>query len=222
MLVASVVVTAALYAIPHGRMVAYPLLLLSTLAHEVGHGMAAILAGGRFHAFAMWADGSGVATTSVMPTRWARALVAAGGLLGPAVLAAIGFGLARRPKHARWALTVAAIGLAVLLVIVVRSVFAALFVAVLAVALGWLGRKASAEMAQLALVFLAVQLALSVFSRADYLFTPSARTAAGDMPSDVGQMAEALVLPYWFWGGVCGLASVAVLAWGVGRFWRRG
>ena len=36
-LIASIVVTVALYAIPYGHYIAYPLMLLSTLAHEMGH-----------------------------------------------------------------------------------------------------------------------------------------------------------------------------------------
>jgi hypothetical protein len=36
------------------------------------------------------------------------------------------------------------------------------------------------------------------------------------MPSDVAQIAEALWLPYWFWGGLLAVVSVAVL---VGGLW---
>src|SRR5436190_19576046 len=39
-LVVSVVLTAVLYVIPFGRTVAWPLVLISTLAHELGHGLA--------------------------------------------------------------------------------------------------------------------------------------------------------------------------------------
>ena len=49
---------------------------------------------------------------------------------------------------------------------------------------------------QTALLLLAVQLALSVFSRGDYLFTNVALTSAGPMPSDVAVMSDALFLPY--------------------------
>ena len=45
-LVGSAVVTGLLYVIPFGDVIAYPLLLLSTLVHELGHGIAAILVGG--------------------------------------------------------------------------------------------------------------------------------------------------------------------------------
>ena len=73
---------------------------------------------------------------------------------------------------------------------------------------------------QLTVVFLAVQLTLSVFSRSDYLFTDVAHTSNGPMPSDVAVMQQALVLPYWFWGGVCALFSVTVLWFGIKRFLR--
>ena len=66
-------------------------------------------------------------------------------------------------------------------------------------------------------MFVSVQLALSVFSRGDYLFTPN----AGPFPSDVANMATSLFLPYWFWGLVCGGFSLAVLAAG-GWFFLRG
>src|SRR4051794_35164874 len=42
----STAVTLALYMIPYGRFLARPLLLLSTLAHELGHGLTALVLGG--------------------------------------------------------------------------------------------------------------------------------------------------------------------------------
>ena len=70
-------------------------------------------------------------------------------------------------------------------------------------------------------ILLAVQLGLSVFSRSDYLFTRTALTVAGPMPSDVSVMAAALFLPYWFWGAVCGALSLLFLFAGVKVFFRR-
>ncbi len=219
-LVVSVAVTAMLYVIPYGRMLAYPLMLLSTLAHELGHGVAAMLTGGRFARFEMWPDGSGVAFMTVAEHRVTQAFVAAGGLLGPAGLAAAGFALGRRTRGARRCLLGFSVLLGLALLLVVRGLFGMMFVGVVIITCWLVARRASAEIAQLVLVFLAVQLALSVFSRGDYLFTPVALTQGGVMASDVGQMAQALWLPYWFWGGVCGLASVAVLTFGVRSYWR--
>jgi membrane-associated phospholipid phosphatase len=77
-------------------------------------------------------------------------------------------------------------------------------------------------MAQFSLVFLAVNLAVSVFTRGDYLFTDVAGTSRGNMPSDVANMSKALFLPYWFWGAVCGLISVAALCVGLWVYLREG
>ncbi|MCA9556873.1 MAG: M50 family metallopeptidase, partial [Myxococcales bacterium] len=80
--------------------------------------------------------------------------------------------------------------------------------------------KAKPWVSQIAVVFLSVQPAFSVFSRGDYLFMQYANTGSGTMPSDVQKMADALFLPYWFWGAACGLISVAVLLIGLRVFFR--
>lgn len=84
-----------------------------------------------------------------------------------------------------------------------------------------IGLKAGKPVAQFAAVFIAIQLSLSVFSRSDYLFTATAHTAQGPAPSDVAQLAQALFLPYWFWGGLMALLSIAVLGVGCWAFLRR-
>lgn len=220
-LLVAVAVTALLYVIPYGRFVAWPLLLLSTLAHEMGHGVAAVLAGGDFQQFEMWANGSGVAQHAGSYGRLGIAFISAGGLVGPAVAAALLFALARRPTAARGALY--GLGGALLLadVLVVRNLFGLFFVGALGALLILAARSLAPGRAQDVLVFVAVQLALSVYSRGDYLFVEQAMTTAGAMPSDVAQMAQALLLPYWFWGVVCGAFSVAVLVLGLWLYLRK-
>ena len=57
-LLLSVIATLLLYfVVPFGRLIAYPLVLLSTLAHELGHGIAAVLVGGDFEQFVMHDNG---------------------------------------------------------------------------------------------------------------------------------------------------------------------
>jgi hypothetical protein len=218
--VASIAVTVALYVVPYGRLVGYPLVLMSTVVHEMGHGVAGWLVGGRFESFRMYADGSGVAQVVGDDGRFARAFVSAGGLCGPAVVSAIALVFARRPLGARVVLLVLGIALAVIDVVLVRSLFGWIFVLALgaiAIVVGWKGRDWHS---QLVLMFLSVQLALSVFSRGDYLFTAVAKTQNGDFPSDVANMSSALFLPYWFWGALCGLFSIAMLALGGWLFLR--
>lgn len=220
-LLVSLAVTALLYLVPWFAALAYPFMLLSTVAHEMGHGVTALLVGGSFQRFEMWSDGSGVAHVASPASALGRAAVAAGGLIGPAAVAAAGFAWGRTMRGARVCLLAFAFVLLAALLLVVRGFFGFFFVALVAACCATVALKATAEMAQLVLVFLAVQLALSVFARGSYLFTPVAETAGGRMASDVGQIAQALFLPYWFWGAVCGLASILVLAYGVKAYWGR-
>src|SRR5438046_1595734 len=115
-LLLAVVLTVVLPYLPYGPVIAYPLLLLSTLAHELGHGFTALAVGGRFERFQMWADGSGVANAdwSNQPGRIQAALVSAGGLVGPAIVAMVFLIAGRRPALAR--LCLAAVGITLLAV----------------------------------------------------------------------------------------------------------
>ncbi len=206
-------VTLVLYVVPFGRFALYPLLLLSTLVHEAGHGLAALLVGGSFESLVVFADGSGVARTATT-SRAAAAFVAAGGLVGPALLGGVLFGLARWQATARWVL----VGLGALVVVgcltVVANPFGWIYSALVAAACLYIGLRRP-RLAHHALVFLATQLALSVYSRSDYLFTRWAETAAGRLPSDVELMSRALPLPYWVWGAGCAAFSLAVLVAGL-------
>ena len=168
---------------------AYPLLLLSTLAHEMGHGIAAVLVGGEFQSFVLYADASDMASI-VVGGRLAGAWVSAGGLLGPSVAAGVLFILGTRARIARCGLLGVAAALVLACVLVVRNLFGILFVMVVAAAAGGIALRASAPVAQIASVFIGTQLALSVFSRRDYLFAAVAKTANGEMPSDVALIAD--------------------------------
>lgn len=211
----STLVTFGLYVIPFGSFVAYPLLMLSTLVHEMGHGLTALAVGGRFDSFQMWSNGSGVAQIGGFSNRLSSALVSAGGLLGPACAAALGFMLSRKEALARLAFTLLGVFLIASEFLWVRNSFGWIFIGGLAAIYLWLAQQRSGWLVQAALVFFSLQLSLSVFSRADYLFTPIAHTTEGIMPSDVAQIAHVLWLPYWFWGGVCALFSGLVLLLGL-------
>ncbi len=218
-LLVSVLLTGALYSVPLGHTLGYPLVLLSTVAHEMGHGITAWLVGGRFESFEMWSDGSGVAHTA-STGRIASALISAGGLVGPAIAALFCFIMGRSQKLARAALFVLGVIAVLIIVLVVRNLFGILFIAGAALLCLLASIKGGARLSQGLLVFVGVQLALSVYSRGDYLFTPVAQTAQGNMPSDVAHMSEALFLPYWFWGAACGGFSVLVLVFGLYWLWR--
>jgi hypothetical protein len=221
-LLVSAAVTIVLYALPFGRILARPLLLLSTLAHEMGHGITTLLLGGRFERLLLWPSGSGLAEIGLESFgRIRQGLALAGGLVGPAVAAAICFSLGRTGQGARTALWGLGFLLLAAQILVVRNLFGFFFVGLLLAGCLLAASRLTPEAAQWVVVFFGVQLALSVFSRAEYLFTPVARTPAGVFPSDVSRMQAALLLPYWFWGAVCGAFALAVLAYGVRTYWGR-
>ena len=222
LVLAAVVVTAVLYVVPYGFYIGYPLILLSTFVHEMGHGVAAMLVGGTFDSFHMYADASGVAQAHGSFGRIDSAVIAAGGLVGPPILSGLFFAASARPRLARGVLGLFGAAMLIACVWVVRGLFGWLFVGAVGVVCAGLAWKASTMFSQGVVAFLATQLALSVFSRGDYLFTDVAVTGGGTarQPSDVANIAEALFLPYWFWGGLIAVFSVVVLGVGLWAFWR--
>lgn len=216
----SIAATLLLYFVPFGRLIGRPLILFSTFAHEMGHGLAALAVGGEFLHFKMWLNGSGVASTRVADGGVLRAATSLGGLIGPALLSMLLFALATRPRWARWVVGAFGLVCALSVVLVVRNLFGIVFVSgcsALLLAIGWFG---SQRIAHFTLVFLGTQLALTVYSRSDYLFTPIAKTGGGEFPSDVANISRALGMPYWFWGGLIALLSAAILFIGCWIYYR--
>ena len=213
-LVGAAALTLVLYLVPQLATLARPLELLSTLVHELGHGLTALALGGDLNRLLIWPDGSGQAEYTGTFGRLAFAATAAGGLLGPPLGALAMFLASRSARSARVALTAFAVLLLVALVLWVRNLFGLAFVASLCALLGLLLWKGG-RWAQFVTAFLAMQLTLSVFSRSDYLFTSRADTAGGTAPSDVAQIADALFLPFWFWGALIALFSLAILVVGL-------
>ncbi len=210
--------TLLLYFVPGARILGRPLVLLATLVHELGHGLTAMLLGGSFKHLKLWANGSGVASFEGNFSRLGRAAVASGGPLGPPLFALLMLWCARQVDSARLALGIMGVVLLLAALIWLRNLFGFLFVLALAAALGALAWFGSDQVAQIGCAFLAVQMALSVFARVDYLFKSQARTAGGMMPSDTAQIAAALFLPHWFWGALIALAAIGLLGAGLWLF----
>jgi len=66
-----------------------------------------------------------------------------------------------------------------------------------------------------------IQFCLASWGTWDYLFTDSVDIGGRPVPSDTGSIADALLLPYWFWGGLIALVSAAILAWSFYVAWIR-
>ncbi len=199
---------------------AWPQLLVATLAHELGHGFAALLTGGGFDALKIYADGSGVAITSISGAGLQRAFIAAGGPFGPPLAALMLFMAARHARSARAALALVALTLAFAALWWVRNWFGFGWVALCAVVAAWAAWRAPSVATQAFTCFLAVQLCLASLTGVDYLFSRGAVTGAGEFASDTQQIAAQLGGPHWFWGGLIALASLGVMVAGLWLFLR--
>lgn len=212
-LVGSTLATLAIFLTPGLAFIAIPLMYLSTLVHEMGHGVGSLLSGGEWRDFYMYSDGSGVA--HIRPdSHFGVAFSCAAGLVGPAVVAAGFLALGLRPHLARLALLGAGLFFALALILWVRGGFGMTFTALVGGACIAVALIAPNEVARATLLFLATQLALSVYSRGDYLFedyVDGQMTGGKRAPSDVQIMSDSIGMPYWFWGVTCAAFSAAVL-----------
>lgn len=207
---------ALLWQIPYGQQLLYPLTLLATFAHEMGHGLTAMLLGERFDHLLLHADGSGMAVWHGNPGRITTALIAAGGLVGPTVAGITLLLLSRSPRYARAMLATLAALVAMSVLVWLRNPFGVVFLLAWAVTLGVAARALSDTVAAFFLHLIAVTLCLSWFNDLDYMFSAQAMVNGVLQPSDSAVVADALGLTYWFWGGVIAVFSLAMAALGIG------
>ncbi|WP_017325537.1 M50 family metallopeptidase [Synechococcus sp. PCC 7336] len=217
LLLGAAIATVTIWQIPFGHLLLYPFTILSTWFHEMGHGLTALLLGGNFERLELFANGSGLATHSgaVWGGRLGRALVAAGGPLGPAIAGAILIVMARWRRASRGTLAILA-GVLLLSLIWMRSLFGVLAVVAWAGAIALVCLRGSRGAQAFAVPFLGVQACISTFNQLDYLFSQEAVIGGQRFLSDSGQIARQLWLPFWFWGLCLGVLTLGLLA---GSLW---
>ena len=213
LLVSAAIATVAIWQLPFGHQLLYPFTILSVWFHEMGHGLTALLLGGTFQKLELFANGSGVATHGgvVSGGRLGRALVAAGGPLGPAIAGSALIIAARWPKLSRWSLG-ALVAALLLSLIWIRTLFGAIAIVAWAGGIGVIALWGPKWLREFALPFLGVQACVSTYNQLGYLFTREVRIDGQFLLSDSGQVARQLILPYWFWGALLGLLSLGLLA----------
>jgi len=196
-------------------MIQYPLLLLGTWFHEMGHGLTALLLGGKFYYLKIYDNGGGVAYSNVsfsyLNYNIARAITSAGGLLGPAISGAILIASAKRKitsKITLWLLIVIlvlslCIWIHEWLALVILSIFAGIlfFIAILGV------RRLEA----FTLLFLGTQCVLSTYLQTGYLFTKQFERDGRVQYSDTQMIAAHLSGTYWIWALLILLITVLLL-----------
>jgi hypothetical protein len=206
-----------------GSLLLYPFTILATWFHEMGHGIAAMLAGRGFERLLIFADGSGVAL-SLRPADGyglTDALVAASGPLGPAIAGALLIIASRSPAATRNALTVLGVALVVSTMIWVRSLAGWVVLPALGIAIAALALRGSVPWQRFVIQLIGVQAAISAWQQFDYLFSPGGNVGGELHRSDTGAIADVLFLPYWFWGAIISAAILALLWWSFRLAFRR-
>lgn len=201
--------------LPFTRYVVYPFSMLATWAHEMGHGVTAIITGGDFVKLELFANLGGVATHR-SSGRFASSLVSLGGLLGPAVFGAIMVVVSSKPKFAPYVVAVLSAAIVFSLAIWVRNPFGLLIMTAIAIGLLAVVRFGSATVRVGLAQLISVQLIMSTWTNRNYLFIKEFAREGEVLTSDTGKLQENLWLPYWVWGIAVGAGSIAIL---LAAFW---
>lgn len=197
-----------------GSFLLYPFTILATWFHEMGHGVAAMLTGSRFDRLLIFSDGSGVAYSLRSPNeyRLTGASIAASGPLGPAIAGSLLIISSRSAGSTRTGLTILGAALIVSTVIWIRTFTGWIVLPVLGMAILALARRGSPAQQRFGIQFIGVQACISAWKQFDYLFSSGGNVDGQLQQSDTRAIADALLLPYWFWGAVISVAIV-ILMW---------
>lgn len=204
----------------------YPFRWLLTIVHELGHGIAALLTGGRFIRFEIAPGGSGLAYTA---GGW-RLLIIPAGYLGVALFGAVLIMLGRSYRWSRLALIVIG-GILILFSLRygVPSIFTTRFLnGLLTTASGlllggfilWVGIKAAPAWIIFWLHLIAMQAGLTAFSDLATLFGVSVRFFYAPA-NDARSMAELTFIPAPVWAALWAIIALVLIGGAIWLTWLR-
>ena len=213
-LVGLALISIVLWGSPLGRYALYPFSILATWFHEMGHGLAAMAFGYSFDRLVIFPNASGYALyfAEQQPGRVSQAIIAACGLLGPTAAGCLLIIASRTRKATKSALVFLGIALVTSTVIWVRSMTGWLILPALGIACFALVRFAAERHRRFAVQFLGVQGCISIYTDLGYLFSEGGVLGGQAQLSDTKQIEQALILPYWFWGGAI-TALIVMMIW---------
>lgn len=215
LIVAVIAIVAAIvvWNVPLFDFLLYPLRLFVTFVHEAGHGLSAILTGGRFINLTVYANGAGVATTAG-GWRW---IIIPAGYLGAALFGAGLLYVANRTHRSRTIMAVLAGAVAVVTLAFTGWFSTAWLVGLgMAIVLGLMAWKMGTEACLWVLNFLAVLCCLNAVVDVTTLISNST-IGMGRVQNDAAAFSVEIapLIPGWFWaicwsGIALGLLAAAV------------
>jgi len=187
-----------------------PFAFLSTWAHELGHGMGAVITGGHFSHMIITPEFSGLAQTAVFGS-WERIVVVCGGLLGPALAGALMLIAARGLNLNRIALYILSALLFATAVFWAGDAFTRIGTLVIGGFVMVIAVKGNAFVCSILAHIIAISLCLSAVTRLDYFFVGDANVEGKIHTSDTGTLAALIGGPHWFWGALLSALSLLIL-----------
>jgi len=207
--------------LPMGHELLYPLTLLATWVHEMGHGLTALALGGEFTQLEIFRDGAGLATCWAREG-WPEALVSLGGLLAPPLVGAAILGIVHGPRRARLLLGGLAVALVASVAVFVRSPTGVVAMPAVAAALGWAAWRLDGDHRVVVAQTLGVVFALDTLTRmVSYVFMSEVEVDGEVRHSDIQNVADNLGGHYVMWGVAVTAVAVGLLALGLWSAWRR-
>jgi hypothetical protein len=220
------IATILIGAIPWLGLVNYSLRLLITMVHELGHGLAAIVTGGDFIRFVVFADGSGLAYTA---GGW-RFMVIPAGYLGAALF---GAGLIMLGRSSRWSrIAMGLVGLAMIILslwygtptIFSGQIAGGVLTTLSGVIFGGLflfvALRASARWVIFLLHMIAIRAGLTALSDIITVIGLSANLF-GPARSDAQSMAELTFIPAIIWAGLWVILAMLLVGGAIWFTWLR-
>jgi hypothetical protein len=201
-----------------------PFRLLLTIVHELGHGLAALLTGGRFISFVVYPNGAGLATTT---GGW-RLVVIPAGYLGVAVFGAVLILLGRSHRWARVAMAIIG-GLMALLSLrygiagmFTLSFLSGILTTVSGVIFGafflWVAIKAAPGWIIFLLHLVAIQAGLTAFSDLFTVIGLSTRFFYAPA-NDAKSMAELTFIPAFVWAVLWAVIALVLIGGAIWVTW---
>jgi hypothetical protein len=204
-----------LWNIPQLDFILYPFRLFVTFVHEAGHGLAALITGGRFLGFEVYGNGAGQAITS----GGSRAIILPSGYLGAALFGAVLFYLVNTLPYPRTISRILGIALIVFSLLFSRFISAqfivsiAPFVGLLSgLALFLLGQRANRDINMLVLNILAMLTALNAVMDLVQLVQFS-NIGLGQLRNDAAAFSAEItpLIPAAVWAFIWALLAVLTL-----------